>query len=346
MSNKIRKGQSSERGIALVITLIIVTILVTLVVELTYSTQVSVRIAATYRDDLRAYYVARSGIELAMAVLTRDSEEDEEDIRQEKQGGRQDALDELWANLTETVVSAQVLEPDLFGGGRLVVQIIDEDRKINANLANEDPTASIMERLFLDGEISQDFRSAIADWIDEDEEETDPGGAETLYYEGLDIPYPCKDGPMDTISELRMIRGSEEARKKTFDPFENESTKTQGKWTLEELLSAVPDRGPNINVNTAPGPVLMALHEDIDHLQVEETLQDRATDPFPTVPAFRDYFNNTFGISDLPPNLIVESEYFAIESIGMVGEVEKRLVVTVHRAPSSGAIDIISWRVE
>jgi general secretion pathway protein K len=329
-----------------VITVIIVTILVTLLVELTYSTQVSVRIAATHRDDLKAYYVARSGIELAMAVLTRDSEEDQEDIRQEKQAGRQDALDELWANLTETVASAQILEPDLLGGGRLLVQIIDEDRKINANLANEDPTASIMERLFLDGEISQDFRSAIADWVDEDEEETDPGGAETLYYEGLDIPYPCKDSPMDTISELRMIRGSEEARKKTFDPFENESTKTQGKWILEELLSAVPDRGPNINVNTAPGPVLMALHEDVDHLQVEEALQDRATDPFPTVQAFRDYFNNNFGISDLPPNLIVESEYFTIESIGIVGEVEKRLVVTVHRAPSSGAINIISWRVE
>jgi type II secretory pathway component PulK len=112
------------------------------------------------------------------------------------------------------------------------------------------------------------------------------------------------------------------------------------------LVSAIPDRGPNINVNTAPGPVLMALHEEIDHLQVEETLEDRAADPFPTIQAFRDYFNNNFGISDLPANLVVESQYFTIESIGIVAEVEKKLLVTVNRNPGSGTIDILSWRVE
>jgi general secretion pathway protein K len=337
----------SERGIALVITLILVTILVTLVVELTYSTQINVRVAATYKDDLRAYYVARAGIELAMALLKMDSEEDQEQIRQGKRTGQQDNLGELWADLSEVTASAQLLEPELFGGGRLVLRITDEDRKINANLINQDPTARIAERLLVDGEIDPDFQSAIADWIDEDQEETDPGGVETRYYESLEVPYACKDGPMDTISELRMIKGSKEALKKTFASFEGEGkTDGKGKWTLEDLFSAVPDRGPNINVNTAPGPVIMALHEDIDRLQVEETLQDRTMDPFPTVQAFRDYFNNNFGISDLPPNLIVASEYFTIESVGIMGDVEKKLRVTVHRDPSGGTLDIISWRVE
>ncbi len=349
MDRKARKERPSERGIALVITLVIVTILVTLLVELTYSTQVNVRIAATYRDDLIAYYVARSGIELAMAVLRRDSEEDREEV--EQSGGPNDNLDEPWANLTETVAAAQVLEPDLFGEGRLAVTVVDEDRKINVNLLKkiegQDHVSFIVDRLFRYGEIDEGFQNAIADWVDQDQEETDPGGAEARYYEGLDIPYPCKDGPMDTITELRMIKGSDEAMKKTFEAFEGESpTKLQGKWTLEDLLSAIPDRGPNINVNTAPGPVIMALHEDIDALQVEETLQDRSADPFPTVQAFRDYFNNSFGISGLPPNLTVQSEYFSIESIGIVNEVEKRLIVTVHRNPGNGALDIISWRAE
>lgn len=344
-SKNMRRGRSPQRGVALVITLVIVTILVTLVVELTYSTQVNVSIATTFRDDLRAYYIARSGVELALAVLKNDFDEDQEKIDQEKRPT--DDLDELWADLTKTVAAAQTLEPDLFGGGRLAVKVIDEDRKINANLINQDPTSSILNRLFLDGEISEDFESAITDWIDEDQEETDPGGAEARYYEGLDLPYPCKDGRMDTISELRMIRGSGEALKKTFEAFEDESaTVVEGKWTLEELLSAVPGRGANININTAPGPVIMALHDDIDHLQAQETLQDRARDPFPRVDAFRDYFNNNFGISDLPPNLTVGSEYFTIESIGIVGEVEKKLRVTVHRDPIDGTLDMLRWRVE
>ncbi|MFQ5907032.1 MAG: general secretion pathway protein GspK [bacterium] len=346
MKNKKGTRCNSERGIALVITLVLVTILVTLLVELTYSTQVNVRIAATYRDDLRAYYVARSGLELAIAVLRTDFEEDQEE-KQERQVELNDDLGELWANLTEAVASAQVLEPELFGGGRLVVRITDEDRKINGNLVNEDPTSFIVDRLFLDGEIGEEFKSAVTDWIDQDQEETYPGGAETRYYEGLEIPYPCKDGVMDTISELRMIRGGNEAMGKTFEAFEGETlTKVKGKWTLEELLSAVSGRGHNINVNTAPGPVIMALHEDIDRLQVEETLQDRAADPFPRVDLFRDYFNNSFGTSDLPPNLTVQSEYFSIDSIGIVGEVEKKLMALVRRDPTNGSLKIISWRVE
>jgi len=337
----------SQKGVALIITLLIVTILVTLLVELTYSTQVTIRAAATFRDDLTAYYVARSGLELALAVLRRDFEEDQEEVSREEQTGPNDNLSELWANLTETIAAAQVLEPDLFGGGRLVVQITDEDRKINVNLINQDPTSSIVDRLFSDWEISKDFKSAIIDWIDENQEETDPGGAETRYYEGLDIPYPCKDEAMDTISELRMIKGSDEAMRKTFEGFEGESnTEVQRKWTLQELLSAVPDRGPNININTAPGHVIMALHEDIDRLQVEETLRDRAIDPFPTVAAFRDYFNNNFGISDLPPNLTTQSEYFSIESTGIVEQVEKTLRVTVHRETNNETLRIVSWRVE
>lgn len=342
-----KNKQASERGIALVITLVLVTILVTLLVELTYSTHVNVRIAGTFRDDLQAYYVARAGIELAMAVLRMDFEEDQEEIEEGKQTVRQDNLGELWATLDEAVAAVQVIEPDLFGGGRLAVKIIDEDRKINANFVNQQSTAPLIERLFLDAEINEEFKSAITDWIDQDQEGTDPDGAETYFYESLDIPYPCKDGAMDSISELRMIKGGQEALKKTFDAFEGEkSDEGGGKWKLEELLSAVPGRGPLININTAPGPVLMALHEDIDHLQVQETLQDRAADPFPNTTAFREYFNNNFGVTDLPPDLTVQSEYFFIESVGIVEEVEKRLMVTVYRNPGNGTLDIVSWRVE
>jgi len=347
MTGKTRGRRSSERGIALIITLVLVAILVTLVVEVTYSTHVNVRIAATFRDDLSAYYVARSGVELALAVLRMDFEEDQEDVSQGKQSTRQDHLGELWANLDEAVTAAQGLEADLFGGGQLFLRIIDEDRKINVNLINQQSTYPIVERIFLDSEISEDYRSAIMDWVDENQEETDPGGAETRFYENLDNPYPCKDGPMDTISELRMISGHDEATKKAFEAFEGEKgSGDKGKWTLEDLLSAVPGRGPNINVNTAPGPVIMALHQDIDHLQVQEALQDRTADPFPRVDAFRDYFNNNFGIADLPPHLAVHSEYFLIESVGITGEIEKRLLVTVHRDPNKGSLQILAWRVE
>jgi general secretion pathway protein K len=335
----------SQRGVALIVTLVIITILVTLLVELTYSTQVNVRLASTFKDDVQAHYIAKSGIDLAMAALEKDFQEDQQDTTQGKQTGPNDNLNELWAKLPDAIAAVEALQPDMFGDGRLIVQIIDEDRKINANLVKQEPIASIMNRLFARAEISQEFKSCLTDWIDEDQEETQPGGAEGSYYEGLDIPYPCKDKPMDSISELAMIKGGKEALEKTLPCFEGEGKKN-GKWTLKDLLSVVPGQGPNINVNTAPGPVIQALHDDIDPVHMNEFILDRASEPFPTVEAFRDYFKNTFGIAELPPNLTVRSEYFRIESTGIVGKAEKTITAVVHRNPGNGSIEIISWRIE
>src|SRR6266481_420207 len=47
---------------------------------------------------------------------------------------------------------------------------------------------------------------AILDWIDPDDHEHIEG-AENDYYHGLNPPYDCKNGPIDDISELLMIRG-------------------------------------------------------------------------------------------------------------------------------------------
>ena len=44
------------------------------------------------------------------------------------------------------------------------------------------------------------------DWIDPDNNQH-VGGAESDYYESLDPPYQAKDGPMDDLSELLLVRG-------------------------------------------------------------------------------------------------------------------------------------------
>lgn len=47
---------------------------------------------------------------------------------------------------------------------------------------------------------------ALTDWIDEDDEAL-PGGAENTWYNTLTPPYKCKNGPLDTVDELLLIRG-------------------------------------------------------------------------------------------------------------------------------------------
>ena len=48
--------------------------------------------------------------------------------------------------------------------------------------------------------------NSILDWIDPDDQ-THPEGAETEYYQGLNPPYAAKNGPIDDISELLLIKG-------------------------------------------------------------------------------------------------------------------------------------------
>ena len=54
--------------------------------------------------------------------------------------------------------------------------------------------------------MNDDIADAILDWMDEDDESR-PYGAERDYYERLDPPYTTKNGPLDTVEELLLIRG-------------------------------------------------------------------------------------------------------------------------------------------
>jgi len=54
--------------------------------------------------------------------------------------------------------------------------------------------------------MTEDVADAILDWIDADDE-TREYGAESDYYIGLDPPYAPKNGPLDTVEELLLVRG-------------------------------------------------------------------------------------------------------------------------------------------
>jgi Type II secretion system (T2SS), protein K len=54
--------------------------------------------------------------------------------------------------------------------------------------------------------MTEDIADAILDWLDTDDEPRE-FGAEVDYYSGLTPPYGCKNGPVDTVEELLLVRG-------------------------------------------------------------------------------------------------------------------------------------------
>ena len=61
--------EGNRRGIALIIVMATVAILSTSVVEFAYQTNVNVFIAANARDEMKASYMAKSGMNLAVLML-------------------------------------------------------------------------------------------------------------------------------------------------------------------------------------------------------------------------------------------------------------------------------------
>lgn len=94
--------------------------------------------------------------------------------------------------------------------------------------------------------MTQEISEAIFDWIDEDDDSRTMG-AESDYYQQLSPPYECKNGPLETLDELLLIRGitpqilfGEDAnRNGLLDPNENDGPLTAPPDNADGIL----DRG-------------------------------------------------------------------------------------------------------
>ncbi len=89
---------------------------------------------------------------------------------------------------------------------------MDEGGKINLNaMMIPDPTGNTLyNMLILLPNMTSNIANCIIDWMDPDETTRD-GGAESDYYSGMTPSYSCKDGPIDSLEELLLVKGRDAA---------------------------------------------------------------------------------------------------------------------------------------
>jgi len=96
------------------------------------------------------------------------------------------------------------------GGGSLPMKygVTDESGRINLNaLLQIDSSGTVaLNMLKKLPNMTDDIANSIIDWIDTNED-VRSGGAETSYYEALGTPYRCKNGPLDSVEELLLVKG-------------------------------------------------------------------------------------------------------------------------------------------
>src|SRR5262245_59247373 len=86
--------------------------------------------------------------------------------------------------------------------------VIDESGKINLNaLLQIDSSGRVAhDMLMAPANMTQEIADAILDWLDPDDEPR-ANGAENSYYQALSPPYRCKNGPLDSLEELLLVKG-------------------------------------------------------------------------------------------------------------------------------------------
>jgi general secretion pathway protein K len=314
-----------ERGVALVLALAVIALLVSLVVDFSYTMMVDLTLAANLRDGQKAFYVARSGVELAKHLLQQDDP-------------AFDSLDEDWALLAEHpgFLSAE-------DEGRFKVTIEDEATKIPINkLITGDKEKKVdlvvraqLERLFELLELDPELIDPIIDWLDPDNN-PQPFGAEDAYYRGLPSPYPCKNGPLDALEELLMVKGM--TKEILYGTEESKG--------LIQYLTLYSDG--KININTVSVEVLQSLSDTIDNVTAQAIVDYRQKNPFQEIKY--DDIKSLPGMTleifnDLQDQCDVKSSAFSLRAEGQVRDI-KKVIYTVLKRDEKKGVETIFWRVE
>lgn len=188
-------------GIALIIVMIVITFLTILVAGFSYSMKVESKLARNAVFDPEMEWLGKSGIELAKYV-----------IGQQRMIANEpwDSLNQKWAggigNSNSVIADVQLTGVQL-GRGTFSVKINDCESKFNINTANEIILQQAMTLIGVDASEIPPTVASILDWIDFDNQTHMGGGTESDYYMTLDPPYEAKNGPVDDIAELLLVRG-------------------------------------------------------------------------------------------------------------------------------------------
>ena len=199
-------SQNSRRGIALVLVMLTIIVLSVIVGSLAVSMSAEIRLARNTEYDSQMEWMGRSGIELARYALANKCA-DQKSI---------DALNQFWAGGTSQCsndVDNVPLKNVPLGSGHISVTITDMERKWDINMvANpRQPQREILQKALTevgvtDAEQSSTIIDSILDWVNPNQS-SGYSGAKSDYYMRLNPPYYCKNGPIDDISELLLIKG-------------------------------------------------------------------------------------------------------------------------------------------
>ena len=271
-------------GFAVIIALVAVTVLTLLAGAFAYAMKVETRLAANANNDEQFYWIGRGGVDRACWWLALEAPTPNSftSLHQYWNHGLGDGPE------TNGPLAFESLDNFPVGPGTVSLSMTELESKININTAPAPLLQQVLTTMGVDASEISVVSDSILDWIDPDDG-TRMAGAESDYYQGLVPPYNAKNGPIDNIDELQLIKG---VTREMF--FGGSPTNSQGFARHRLGFGSAPGQTPDypfglrdvftpfsygkVNIFTADDKVLLAiLGNDTAALQAIKTA--RESDP-------------------------------------------------------------------
>ena len=292
----LQPASDKNRGIALLLAVLMVALVMGFMADMIIASSVNIELAQGSRDRVKAEYMAKSGLNLAVFVTQIDWGIDLFMHGQSKKMPT-DGVGDIWAALNDlpigsstmkmmatmqdkfdlsTVTDSGVMDQLGLLDGQFIIKNSDESSKINVNFCHKGRCTQVLtmlqalfacpaEKAFLDSKELDGKKLAfkIKDFIDEDKRAEQDSGLsdENDKYQGFVPPYKAKNAPLDSLDELKMVDGWDDQMHAVFSPY----------------LTVFPIQGsgrdvPLINLNSASQDLLRCL--------VPEGLKDECKNKF------------------------------------------------------------------
>ncbi len=301
-----RTGIHRYKGVALITAMLVVSLATVTAVSMTSEQQIFFRRTENVLFHEQAYLYLLGAEDWARHVLIRDSK-----------NNQTDSTEDDWA---------QVLPALPVEGGSIAGVIEDLQGRFNINnLADGDEKSVDFQRfkqLLENHDIPVSVANAVLDWIDEDQDVRFPDGAEDIDYLQGQHSYRAANRLMQSTSELLRVKGV------TYEFYER----------IQPAIVALPQT-TQININTAPVPVLQMLITGLSESDAQELVTQRNDTPFDSI---EDFLKHPLvqGKKVNSAGLGVSSQYFVLKAFARIGRANAHLDSILYRQGDSSVITL------
>lgn len=340
-------SSTRQSGIALIIVLIVIVVLSILAGGFAYTMRVETTLARNASFNTELDWIGRAGVGYCQWLLSSACPQEP-----------YDALNQAWAKgVGGKCTNDAVLSEVSVGNGSFTWEIVDQDRYFNINRADEMLLKEALTLIGVDAGQMTTIVNSILDWRDLDKNPR-MSGTETEVYEQQDPPYVAKDGPLDDMSELLLIRGVTPGmyRGSSGDAVSRIVNRAGGQQSaFDEPVYSIGFRdlfcalsGPTVNINTASATVLQAVpgfDENIAHAIIQARAGPDGVDGSMDDSPFSTPGQVTIMVPGLPIDPSMLARFFGVRSMvfkatitAKIAGATRQYVAYLRRMGSSGKV--------